>query len=257
MLLIITFVSLQKLNFTRLHIGFILAMMVTSAQAQQASLDGTKLVYKKFVTRSLDATARGLGFTYRTAKFVRGKDRIFEFQLSTIHDPKEGTQVKPLLGGRGLKNYYYGKINNAFALRFGYGNQKAMFNREVPNAYEIKQGYTIGINAALLKPVYVQVAGSDVTSSNIKAYNPSDTSELVIGRVAFYNGLMKSKFNPSLFLKYYWTFDFSKDDEVIKSVEVGVIGDVYLNRLNIMARDNNRRFFATLYASYVFGSKKY
>lgn len=257
LLLIVTFVSLQILKKNVCYTLIVLLLLSPFAEAQQASLDGTKLVYKKFVTRSIDATSRGLGFTYRNAKFVQGKDRLFEFQISTIHDPQEGTQVKPILAGRGLKSYYYGKINNAFALRFSYGSQKVMFNREVPNAYEIKQGFQLGINAALLKPVYVQVAGSDVTSSNIKSYDPRDTSELVIGRVSFYNGLFKSKINPSLFFKYYWSFDFSKDDEVIKALEVGAIGDVYLNKLEIMARDINRRFFATLYVSYVFGSKQY
>lgn len=258
MVLFVTFVSLQKLKILSLHISLFLLLFSFTAMAQQASLDGTKLVYKKFVTRSIDATARGLGFTYRNAKFVQGKDRIFEIQFATIHDPKEASQTeKPLLQGQGLKSYYFGKVNNAFALRFGIGNQKSMFNREVPNAFEIKRGYSIGINAALLKPVYVQVSGADVSTSGIKAYNPLDTTELVLGRTAFYNGLSKTKINPSLFFRYYWTFDFSKDDETIKALEVGVIGDVYLRKLRIMANDYNRRFFATVYVSYVFGSKQY
>jgi hypothetical protein len=258
LVLIVTFVSLENLKILSIHISLFLLLFAMSVFAQQASLDGTKLVYKRFVTRSIDATSRGLGFTYRNTKFVQGKDRVFEIHVATIRDPKEASiQEKALLQGQGLKSYYYGKVNNAFAVRIGIGNQKAKFNREVPNAFEIKRGYSIGINAALLKPVYVEVSGADIASSGIKPYNPLDTTELVLGRTAFYHGLSKTKINPSLFLRYYWSFDFSKDDEKIKALEVGTFAEVYLNKLRIMAHDNNKRFFATLYVSYVFGNKQY
>ena len=227
------------------------------ARGQQASLDGVKLVYKNFTTRNLDITARGFGFGYRKSKFVQGKDRVLEISGTIIHDPKEGSKVPAALHGQGLKSYYIGKVNNVLALRVGVGSQKVMFAKEVPNAVEFKQCFTVGINAAMLKPIYVQVAGADAATSGIKPYNPLDTTETVLGRASFFNGISKTTINPALFFKYYWQFDFAKDDEVIKAIEVGACVDLYLSKLRILANDNNRRFYTTLYVAYSFGNKYY
>jgi hypothetical protein len=230
--------------------------MLCNAIGQQASLDGTKLLYRNFTSKSLTITSRGVGFTYRKAKFVRGKDRLFELELATIKDPK---QVKTQGQGTNFKSYYFGKLNSVIAIRAGLGWQKSLYNKEVPTALEIKTGFAFGASIALLKPIYVQVPSNERNrTTRVERYDTTlINSGQVLGRASFFNGISKTTISPGAFLKYYFLFDFGSEDDKIRALECGAIGDFYLRGVNIMAFNTPRKFMLTLYVSYVFGDKKY
>lgn len=243
---------------------FLLLLFVTLAPnsfAQQASLDGTKLIYRNFKTNSINANTRGFGYTYRNAKFIKGKDRLFEIEFANVRDAKE-KKIQGQGQGQGFKTYYFGKLNSAYSLRLGLGWQKALYNKEVPTAIEIKNGFTFGATLGLLKPIYVQVYSQttrlDSKTVVAEQYDPSiHTQNRVLGRASFFNGISRTTISPGAFLKYYYIFDFAPDDDRIKALECGVIADYYLNGLEIMANNTPKKFMLTLYVAYTFGDKKF
>ena len=255
------FITLQLrklLSYKIIGLLLINTMLCLVTFAQQASLDGTKLLYRNFKTNSATITSRGISYTFRKAKFVQGKDRLFEFDLATVKDAKQ-SKVK----GQDLrfKSFYYGKLNSVMNIRLGIGWQKALYNKEVPKAIEIKNGFTFGATLGILKPVYVQVYAPIDKSDNKKIVSErydvtKHNAYNILGRASFFNGISKTTINPGAFLKYYYTFNFSADDDRIKALECGLIADFYLKGLEIMANNTPKRFMVTLYASYTFGSKK-
>ena len=224
--------------------------------AQQASLDGTKLLYRNFTSKGVSIASRGFSISYRKAKFVQGKDRIFDVEFATVRDPKE----KKVSGnGTGFKSFYFGKINSVFDLRVGFGSQKSIYNKEVPNAIEIKRGFSFGASLATLKPIFVQLKqGGEPPLIISERYDPAIHSiSTITGRASFFTGVWRTTFSPGLYLKHYYLFDFADDDEKIKALECGATIDAYLKGINIMAFNTPKRLMVTLYVSYIFGDKKF
>ena len=74
-----------------------------------------------------------------------------------------------------------------------------------------------------------------------------------MSRASYLKGFDELSFTPGIYGKSGITFEFSKYDEVIHALEAGIILDAFINEIQIMAIENNKQIFFTMFLSYRFG----
>jgi hypothetical protein len=143
----------------RLLIFLVFLLMISiKGIAQQAGLDGPRLLYKKQHSKSFFVTSRGWGINYRTGKHITGKsDGVFEFDFTTFRHPKE---IRTRSEGGNNRSYVLGKMNNLVAIRAGYGIQRSLYGKELAHAVEVKWNLYAGVSLGLAKPVFLEIRKS-------------------------------------------------------------------------------------------------
>jgi hypothetical protein len=149
-----------------------------------------------------------------------------------------------------------------FALRFGFGRRKVLYNKLRDNGLQISMNYTFGPSLGFVKPVFLEVFKYDVTGRisgvSLERYNPeSHNLTNIYGRGPWSSGFGSSKLNPGLFFKLGLEFEYSYNREIMNSLEIGFSVDGYLNKVLLMAENKDHRFYPNLYLSCSFGNKFY
>jgi hypothetical protein len=200
----------------------------------------------------------GIGGSYRYAKRIDFLNkRIFEIEGGTLKHPKEYRQP----------NYYnqagtfvFGKLNSAFYLRGGIGHQHELFKKADVGGIAIRYFYTVGPVFAIYKPVYYKVlypSGSVGSNEfiikeekfNVSIAMPQD----IYSRANFTHGLNETKVMPGVFAKGGFNFEYSKEDKIIHAIELGAQINAFPKEIPIMASNDNKSVFFSLFVSYRFG----
>jgi len=227
--------------------------------AQQASLDGPKLLYKKMQTKSLIVHSRGWGFNYRRGKHITGKmDGVYEVEYATIRHPKE-VKVQNTIQGNN-KSFVLGKLNFFSTLRIGYGLQRVIYEKEVPGAIEIRWHNYLGASIGLAKPIYLEVRQLSNDPFPLlprsERYDPEiHRPAAILGRSSFFKGISQTAFHPGVYYKSGLSFDFSQDDERIRNIEVGAVTDFFIRPVEVMAYNPKTILIVSLYISFNWGNK--
>ena len=66
-------------------------------------------------------------------------------------------------------------------------------------------------------------------------------------------GFDELSFTPGAYGKLGIMFEFGKFDEVIHALDAGIVIDVFIKKIPIMAIENNNQIFFSLFVSYRFG----
>jgi len=245
----------------KIYIAFFLVFLfgVNYCFAQQASLDGPKLLYKKMQTKSLIIHSRGWGFNYRLGKHITGKiDGVYEFEFATIRHPKE-VKVQNTIQGNN-KSFVLGKLNFFSTLRLGYGLQKVIYAKEVPGALEIRWHNYFGASIGLAKPIYLEIRqlSNDPFPSAPRSerYDPEiHRPAAILGRSSFFKGISQTAFHPGVYYKSGLSFDFAQEDDRIRNIEVGAVTDFFIRTVEIMAYNPKTVLIVSLYISFNWGNK--
>jgi hypothetical protein len=75
----------------------------------------------------------------------------------------------------------------------------------------------------------------------------------IYGRASFVKGLDEIKVMPGIYAKGGFNFEYSKEDKVIHAIETGAQINVFAKALPIMASDDNKMIFFSLFVSYRLG----
>lgn len=244
----------------RLLILFVLLLIVSNeGLAQQAGIDGTKLLYRKQQSKSFFVTSRGWGINYRKGKHITGKsDGVFEFDFTTFRHPKE---LKTRSEGGNNRSFVLGKMNHLVALRAGYGLQRSLYGKELSHAVEVKWNLYAGFSLGIAKPVYLEIRKSGLIqgeSFNVdERYNPDiHRPSNIAGRSPWYKGLTEIRPHPGGYIKSSFSFDFADEDDRMKFLEAGMVLDCYLPPIQMMAQNPANAIFVTFFLAYNLGSKQ-
>jgi hypothetical protein len=249
----------MKLLYNLVFLFLVYFALSTKCFAQQASLDGPKLLYKKMQTKSLIVHSRGWGFNYRRGKHITGKmDGVYEFEFATIRHPKE-VKVQNTIQGNN-KSFVLGKLNFLSTLRLGYGLQKVIYAKEVPGAIEIRWHNYLGASIGLAKPIYLEVRqlSNDPfpLAPRSERYDPEiHRPAAILGRSSFFKGLSQTAFHPGVYYKSGLSFDFAQEDDRIRNIEVGAVTDFFIRPIEIMAYNPKTILIVSLYISFNWGNK--
>ena len=184
---------------------------------------------------------------------------IYHGEIGSLKHPKEYKSQSPYAGGWGT-GFVFGKTNEVVILRLGTGFQKEVFGKYDKGGIAIRYFYSGGLSLAFLKPVYYdKVVGFDYQRLKIlteeSLFDPDYMQSIydIYDKKPFFTGIDEVKLNPGAFARAGMSFEYSIQDRIINALEGGVQLEGFLKKVPIMASDDNRRLFVSLFATYRFG----
>lgn len=197
----------------------------------------------------------GFGFGYRGAKRIDYLNKRFlEIELGTLKHPKEYKQSTLYDQGG---SFIFGKLNSTFYLRGGIGYQHEIYKKADLGGIAIRYFYSAGPVLAIYKPIYYRVlylvssSGYEVKEEkfDVSIALPQD----IYSKAPFTKGLNETKVLPGLYAKGGFNFEYSKEDKIIHAIELGAQIDAFPKKIPIMASNDNKAIFFSLFVSYRFG----
>lgn len=228
--------------------------------AQDSSSTGSgKGVYREAWTLGFKVHTSGIGGEFRREKFNNAFSKSFwNVDISNIKHPKE---QKSFTQSQDESNLIYGKLNSFYQIRSGVGKQKVIFEKLEIRGVQISTIYHVGLAAAWLKPVFVEVQIGDINENprpSSEQYDPyAHPYERIIQREPWSTGVSSSRFVPGATAKFALNFEFSPLDDEIKALEVGAQVDGFTQPIPIMAFNRQYNVFFNVYVSFLFGSKTF
>jgi hypothetical protein len=193
--------------------------------------------------------------------------RFVELEFSEIKNPKEIRQTNSFLGSisnEKAKPYIYGKINNFYTFKMGYGFRRLIAGKPEPGSVSIHWTYIGGFSLGLLKPYYIDalVQQDNVGTLVRETIKYSDSTKeafmndkLIIGNAGFTKGLNEIHFIPGLHAKTGLHFDFAANKKTVLAVEMGISADIYTKNIEIMANQKDYPYVVNIYAGIQFGKR--
>jgi hypothetical protein len=221
------------------------------------------LVYTKQNGFGIMLRTNGYGIFFEVGK--RRTQRFtttYSFELTEIKHPKE----EKTGGGFFSSPFIYGKINNFYQFKLGYGQQYILGQKGNKNGVAVIALAQAGLSVGFLKPYYI-VIHSTTGDKTIK-YTPEDSSIFLTynntnSSAGPFKGWGDVKVKPGAYAKAALRFDFGRFNESVQAIEIGASVDFYASKISIMApisEDVNavgpRRFFYQAHIAFVFGRRK-
>jgi len=158
--------------------------------------------------------------------------------------------------GTGSNSYVYGKINNFYSLKLGWGFRRLIAGKPDPGTVSIHWVNTGGVALGLLKPYYLNVF-SDPSAIEYKDPNKVDflNQPLIEGSAGFSKGLSQLTFIPGFHFKSALHFDFSNNRKMALAVETGLNVEYYTSPIALMADQPAVPYFCDLFVAIQFGKR--
>lgn len=191
------------------------------------------------------------------------------FDLSEKKSPKEKrvlnenfSVVNP--GEPKPTTYKYGKINNFYQFKLGYGNSKPISGKLDKKSVTIHWTYGAGLSIGLLKPYYLDILVPEgsvyvrkydkYTEKNRESFLDLNNQGTIVGGASFTKGIAEIKFRPGLALRSGFYFDYAASRKSLLGVELGASAELYTQKIPIMVNTGSSYFF-NIYADIRFGKR--
>lgn len=192
--------------------------------------------------------------------------RLLQLEMLLHYDSRQKKLEGSTIGDRTYRKYYYGKINDFFALKLNYGYRKTIAERAMQKSgVAVYFTYTAGFNLGIEKPYFLYLRDIDnINSVRAESYsndnkdrflNNSPTNGQIVGFAGADKGWsnIKPLFGGNIKLGLH--FDWAKQSEFIKALEVGFQFDVYHRPINFMAGKNNKPYLLAAYLNFQLGKR--
>lgn len=191
------------------------------------------------------------------------KKRVAYFEVEFLKHPKETKRVNEFtVGYTPPKPFIYGKQNTFFNLKAAIGEKRMIGQKAEKSGFQISANYAGGFSAGFVKPYYLAVFSSDVsTGPTVNVSYTPETANIfmdytsIYGASGFSTGFNEISVVPGLFGKVGMNFDWATYDDFVKAAEAGIGAELYLKEIPIMILENNKPYFVYLYLSLQFGKK--
>ncbi|MFZ9680809.1 MAG: hypothetical protein ACO3CL_05190 [Bacteroidia bacterium] len=161
--------------------------------------------------------------------------------------------------------YTPGLLNEAFSFQAGWGTSYLWMERGLHHGVELRGTWSAGLSLALLKPVYLQIiyANEDPETSKdqpfiqrAEAYEPTrHNAGNIAGASSFFKGFDSLGVVPGLYAKGGLVAQWGQQRKAPMSVEIGLMGGVYIKPLTVMAFVDRTPLLACVYLSYQMGRR--
>lgn len=264
-----------------LFISTILFEAVTAQKAKPVNRDDKKAERKELINQRIKQEEEGaLIFNKQNLFAIKlntdgygifiEKSKYKTTQLSNLwwvelgerkHPKEEKLSIQSnILPGLTLGNpFIYGKQNNFFYLKFGFGQQRLIGGKGNKNGIAVAAVYGGGLSLGMLKPYYLEIQ----EGGNIKKTRYDGTNEAtfldpnkIMGGGSLFNGFNEIKYVPGAHIRGGLRFDYGRFNEIASAVEVGVNAEFYGSKMPIMLRNPEKNFFYGFYVALVFGRRK-
>jgi hypothetical protein len=236
-----------------------LIFFFTDIIAQGEINEQDKILYRDERTFAVLLNSNGLGVNYRYGKRIDAfRKTIFDIDLVNIKHPKE-VKISTSQFYFTNRSIVYGKLIHFYNLRLGIGVQNEMFRKFDRGGISIRRYFAVGPAVGIQKPIYY-ILGIDEDANGIyeaqkveKFTNDHPQTSTIIGKASYFKGFNEISFTPGAYGKLGIMFEFGKMDEVIHALDAGIVTDLFIKKIPIMAIENNNQIFFSLFVSYRFG----
>jgi len=245
-----------------LSLSFLVFFAITTGSFAQGEIDDQpKIFFRNERTWSGSLVSNGWSVNYRFAKRINAfSSYIIDADLASIRHPKEIESYSLYKSGWG-RTFVFGKLNEAFVVRGGMGYQKELFEKLDLGGISIRYFAGGGLSLAFLKPIYyLKITKFDSATHYPEVWESSlfdpgymQDPYYILDKEAFWVGLDETTVLPGIYARGGLCFEFSSEDRVINAIEGGIQIEGFLKKLPIMAIENNKQLFVSLFATYRFG----
>lgn len=215
------------------------------------------LVYSRQSLFGLELRTNGYGAFYEYGRRRSARaTTTYSLELSEIKNAKEekgsGTNFF-------ANTYVYGKINNFYQAKLGFGQQIILGQKGNKNGVAVTAHFQGGLALGLLKPYYVDALDGIGQNRAIKYDSPDSTLFLsgpISGGSGFTVGWGEAKMKPGVFLKSALRFDFGRFNESVQALEIGMSVDAYSDKIPIMVYNEPKQLFFQGHLAFVFGRRR-
>jgi hypothetical protein len=221
------------------------------------------LVFNKQGSFSFKFNTDGWGMFYERGKYKTvTKTNLWWIELGEHKHPKE--EKVPTISASGgfliVSSYIYGKRNNFYNLKLGFGQQKLVGGKGNKNGVAVSAIYGGGITAGLLKPYYIEIQNPTTNKQEQIKYDNNDNlfldPTIILGRGGLTKGFGEMKFVPGAHVRTALRFDYGRYNEVISALEVGLNAEYYTQKMPILLLNKEKRLFFNAYVALAFGKRK-
>ncbi len=192
---------------------------------------------------------------------------FFQLELSEHKNQKEvkrSVSEQPTGGSDKTKPFIYGKVNNFYTLKLGYGLRRMIAGKPEEGTVSIHWVYSGGLSLGMEKPYYLDgYVEQDNGTRNAAIFKYTDETKLsflrpedIRGSAGFAKGLNEIGFVPGIHAKTALHFDFASSRYTVMAVETGINAEYYSRPITIMANQDAKPYFVNLFASFQFGYRK-
>ena len=266
------------LSFLFVGMGFAQLRKLTPAQEEKLRLKNERrekinqlikqeeegaLIYQKQISQGIHFNTDGWSIFYEKGKYKTiTTTNLWWIEVGEHRHPKEERTptASSVQGFIILSNYVYGKQNNLYDVKLGFGQQKLIGGKGNKNGVAVSAIYGGGITAGLLKPYYLQIQNpSTQRQENIK-YDNNDQLFLdptvILGKGSFSKGFGEMQIVPGGHVKGALRFDYGRYNEVVSALEVGLKATYFSKKIPIMLLNDEKSLFFNAYISVTFGKRK-
>lgn len=224
------------------------------------------LIYQKQGAFGIKLNTDGYGMFYEHGRYKTiSKTNLWWMELGERKNQKEDKITVTDQGYAAGNPFVFGKINNFYYFKLGYGQQRLIGGKGNKNGVAVSAIYGGGLSLGMMKPYYLNII--DPASANqtkdIKYGGASDSIFLsktyynyILGASSFGKGFNEIKFVPGVQLRTALRFDYGRYNEVLSAIEVGVNVEYYTDKMQIMALSDPHHAFFNAYLALVFGKRK-
>jgi len=254
------FLSVFIFLFVQVCLGQDSAKVVPPAPPQGGDDDAT-ILYRYEASGGVTIHSNGWGVTFKSGKHITGfRKRILDFEFISMKHPKEYRITNPY---DGAKSFIYGKLNDVFIARAGWGYQNIVFSKGERNGVEIRYNYYGGFDLGITKPIFLDILENDPFNDSLrivvtKQYDPKDPEQSVdniYGSSSFFTGFDKMKIYPGVYAKFAVSFEYAGWQRKIAAIETGMVADYFPNAIPIMAFNKYDNLYFNFYVSVLWGGK--
>lgn len=241
-------------------------------QPKKVELDLKGITYRKEVGVDFRLHSNGFAFAMNFGKIrTYDKTKYIHAEIGFMKDPREKKQNKNIaIGEFGQSNAFaFGKTNHMFVLRGGWGYRKYLSEKAKRKGLAVGFNYEIGPAIAILKPYYLElqykenIDGKIETEVRNEKFSGDNAAIFlnyneVYGGGGFFKGFGDLSFTPGVQAKGGVFFSLGAFDKYIKTIEAGLMVDVFPRKIAIMAETesvSNRPYFINLYINLQLGRR--
>lgn len=235
---------------------------------------GRGIIYDQELNFSFGiATPRNMFLGVRSGRLISfDKLKFWSATFGSIRHSRERREnperVNPATN-RVSRSYTYGKTNQLYALRVGFGMRKYLSEKARQRGVALGYSYEFGPSLGLLKPYYIEYItgepGNGVAIRDIR-YTGDNANEFlnqsrIFGASAWTVGLDEIRVRPGIHAKVAAHFGFGAFDEVSKTLEAGLMADFFLGNTDLMLESDltpgvsNPPLFLSLFLNVQFGKR--
>jgi hypothetical protein len=197
------------------------------------------------------------------------KTTYLHFDIDELRHNKEHRQSLesisgnfPNLPGSNSRSFIFGKQNSLFVIRAGKGWKRYFSEKYHKRGVAVGVVWELGPSLGFSKPYYLElfkmVDGETVLSSEKYTQENADRFldiNSIFGSSTFSTGIGETELVPGIHAKAAMHFDWGAFNEFISALEVGVMVDVFMKRIDLMVTEENRAYFLNLYLNLQLGKR--